>query len=313
VAAAALLAAAPVLGQPSDQVRAKRLVVEGRRALRAASYQAALKHLAAAFELDPQPAVAYDLAMCHRALAQYDSAISYFRKFLELRGPKLKKWERTRVETLIAEVERSRCRLVVDVEPAGAEVTVDGQRAGTAPLPGPLAVNPGRRLIEVSLEGYASVAQTAEVVGGQTLVVSIKLERRTVSGLLIVVSPAPGATAVIGTGAVQPLPLSTGLAEGEYLVKVAAPNHHSQERTVSVAAGSVIRVEVTLAPVLEPARVAEPPAPGPPPVDLPPPVYRRAWFWVTLAAVAVAGGATGGYFGYRSRTGDSFDRSLRLR
>ena len=91
-----------------------------------------------------------------------------------------------------------------------------------------------------------------------------------------------------------------------------APNHHPHERSVTVAAGDVLRVEVTLVPVPEPPRVPEGKA-APLPVEPPTPVYRRAWFWVTVGAVAVAGAATGGYFGYRSRNADSFDRSLRLR
>jgi hypothetical protein len=312
VAALAVLAAAPALAQPTDAANAKRLAYQGRKALRAANYPEALKQLTRAFELEADAGVAYDLALCHRALNQYGDAIALLRKHMDLRGAKLKPWERTRVRALIAELERKQCQLTLDVEPAGAIITVDDQRAGTAPLAGPLTVSPGRHVIDVAQDGYGTVTQTVEVAGGQTLVVSVKLERRVLTGMVTLNSAAPGATAVIGRGTMQPLPLTVRLAEGEHVIKVVAPNHHPHERTITVAAGDMLRVEVSLAPIPEPPRVPEV-KPAPRPVDEPTPVYKRAWFWVTIGAVAVAGAATGGYFGYRSVHADSFDRSVRLR
>jgi hypothetical protein len=311
VAALVVLGAAPAVGQPTDQVRARRLSVEGRKALRAGNCPTALQHLTRSFELDPKPTVAYDIALCHRALRQYGSSISFFRRFLELRGAKLPPWERKRVASFVSEMERKQCHLTLDVGPAGAIVRVDGHDAGAAPLAGPLAVDPGRHLVETSREGYASATQTAEVVEGQSLMVTIKLEKLVRPGVLLVASPAPGATAVIGRGPIRPLPLSVRLPAGEYLVKVVAPNHEPKEQTVTVVDGDVTRVEMVLVPVPEPVGV--PAVPASAPVEPPTPVYRRAWFWVTVGAVAVAGAATGGYLGYRSRSGESFDRSLRLR
>jgi len=309
--ALAVLVAAPALGQPSAQARAYGLYVEGRKAFRAANYSRALENLARSFALDPRPTVAYDIALCHRAPAQYRSSIASFQRYLKLRGATLRPWERKKVESLISEMERKLCKLTVDAEPAGATVKVDGQGVGTAPLPGPVSVDPGRRVIEVTQDGFAPVAQTVEVADGQSLHVTITLEQRVRAGVLIVTSPAPGATAAIEGGPSQPLPLTVRIPVGEHPVKVMAPNHLPQERTVTVTPDDVTRVEVVLVPAPEPVLVTK--APAGPPVEQPTPVYRRAWFWVTLGAVAVAAGAAGGYLGYRSRSGESFDRSLQLR
>jgi hypothetical protein len=235
-----------------------------------------------------------------------------FRKFLELRGPKLKAWERARVESLVAEIQRKQCQLSLDVGPPGAAIALDGRPVGMAPLAAPLTVSPGRHVVEASLEGHGTVTQSVEVAAGQILTVSVKLERLVVTGAVTVTSAAPGATARIGRGTMQPLPFTVQLAEGAHHLRVVAPNHHPYERTVTVAAGDVLRLEVSLAAIPEPPRVPAP-SPAPPPVDEPTPVYRRAWFWLTIGAVVVAGAATGGYFGYRARSGDSFDRSLSLR
>jgi len=311
VVALAVLVAVPALGQPSAKARAYGLYVEGRKAFRAANYSRALENLARSFALDPRPTVAYDIALCHRALAQYRSSIASFQRYLKLRGATLRTWERKKVESLVSEMERKLCPLTVDAEPAGATVKVDGQGVGTAPLPGPVSVDPGRRVVEVTRDGFYPVSQTVEVADGQSLHVTIKLEQRVRFGVLVVISAAPGATVVIGGGSPQPLPLSERLPEGEYQLKVVAPNHLPQEQRVTVTSDDVTSVEVVLVPAAAPVLVAKVPVTAP--VEQPPPVYRRAWFWVTLGAVAVAAGAAGGYLGYRSRSGDSFDRSLQLR
>ena len=74
--------------------------------------------------------------------------------------------------------ERFTGKLVVSVEPPGAEVFVDGERVGASPLPSPLeGVGPGARVVSASLAGHTSVERTVEVQPGKTAHLSLRLER----------------------------------------------------------------------------------------------------------------------------------------
>ena len=62
--------------------------------------------------------------------------------------------ERRSVEELLAQARVKVGAITVRVEPAGAEVFVDGKAVGKAPLAGEVFVEPGARVIEAKLAGY---------------------------------------------------------------------------------------------------------------------------------------------------------------
>jgi serine/threonine-protein kinase len=67
-------------------------------------------------------------------------------------------------------------KLHVTSDPAPAVVRVDGQAVGTTPLES-FDVAPGRHEVRVERRGYAPAGQTVEGRGGQTVEVSLRLER----------------------------------------------------------------------------------------------------------------------------------------
>jgi serine/threonine-protein kinase len=61
--------------------------------------------------------------------------------------------------------------------PAGAAVSVDGRPAGTTPLRG-YRLQPGRRRVEIALEGHETWSSTLEVAAGETGRVDVRLRPR---------------------------------------------------------------------------------------------------------------------------------------
>ncbi len=66
-------------------------------------------------------------------------------------------------------------RIVVDVDQPGAEVFLDGQRVGTAPLDPLAEIDPGTHSVRVEAEGYSVFEQTVEVVAGEDAQVAVAM------------------------------------------------------------------------------------------------------------------------------------------
>jgi hypothetical protein len=90
--------------------------------------------------------------------------------------------------------------LRIQVEPAGAEVLIDGKSEGKAPFEDPLFVDPGKHTIEVKLDGYKPAQVVVDMAAGSSkdiLIVLGQEERRSGDG--VPSSAQPGAS-----GGVEP-------------------------------------------------------------------------------------------------------------
>ncbi len=136
----------------------------------------------------------------------------------------------------------------------GAQIRVDGQPAGT--VPGRVEVAPGRRLVEVTQDGYLTFGRWVELEAGQTETVNVRLEERPsdVGSILVVTDVEDAEVTVDGEARGQTPRLVEGLQPGEHRVVVAAPTGATVERTVEVRADAREIVSVELA--------SEPPPPG---------------------------------------------------
>ena len=149
--------------------------------------------------------------------------------------------------------------------PESATVYMDGRELGPAPYKGPVPAGP--HTFEARATGYATVQQSAEVVYGDSLSVTLSLAESKEEGKLRVLTEHPDAEirmdgAVVGRGAWEGL---------------LAPGGHQLE--VSKAGYSTQRLEITLSP--EQDRTVE--------VSL---SAEKSWLFWTVSVVAVVGGAT---------------------
>jgi tetratricopeptide (TPR) repeat protein len=130
-----------------------------------------------AYDLEPSPRTAAQLGLVEGALGYWLSAERHLKEGLvSTRNPWV--WRnRAKLRRALANVQASIGEVEISGGPPGAEVTVNGQRAGQLPLPAPVRVGEGVAQIALRAGGHKEATTTATVRGGQRVPVRIALER----------------------------------------------------------------------------------------------------------------------------------------
>ncbi len=113
--------------------------------------------------------------------------------------------------------------LAIASDPAGASVIVNGMDKGATPVT--LAgLPPGEYVIELRKEGYDRIYKPVALLENQEL--SVNLEMKTTTGLVLVESVPPGADVIIGGVSKGNTPLLlTDLPLGSYKIEFNSPTH----------------------------------------------------------------------------------------
>lgn len=203
-----------------------------------------------------------------------------------------------RCEALTAVLHGEVYRVLIDSEPQGAAVTVEGWPETEATrTPGVLWLRGGQRVLVFRLDGYVPQTQTVVVEPGFVTQVKAQLQTVPTTGRLeIVVQPA-GARVLID-GAIVALPEDgvLGLPAGPHTVRLEADGFVPQEERVVVPAGELASRWYELEPV---GAVAEPAEPERPyweqPEEAEGPGHTTQW-WLGLSGMVVGSAAivTGG-------------------
>jgi len=176
--------AAPASADPSDDARAK--FREGRALFARREYAAARAAFDEAYRILPNPRVLANVAACFAEEGRPAEAVHAYRRFLREGGIDAPEAARREAQREIESLRPRVGDLLLAVEPSGAEVLVDGERIGEAPLPWPLALAPGEHLVEVRAPDLAPFSRTLNLEAGQEANVSVVLER-------VAAQPAPAA------------------------------------------------------------------------------------------------------------------------
>jgi hypothetical protein len=154
--------------------KARELYLEGQKAGAKKRWGEAYANFLAAWSLKRHYQVAGNLGWVEVELGRHREAAEHLAYYLR-EAPKEKVKERQSVEVLLAEARKHVGALVVNVEPAGAEVFVDGVSVGKAPLVGEVFVDPGQRTITARAEEYSAARQVIEAVKGTSQSVTLSL------------------------------------------------------------------------------------------------------------------------------------------
>ncbi len=170
-----LLLSAPAFAGPEEDARAA--FGEGRRLFRERDYAAARAQFEEANRILPNPRVYGNIAACFEAERNPAEAVRTYRRFLYEGGEQVDAGGRAGADRAIARLRRDVADLVFAIEPVGAEVRVDGIVMGSAPLPWPVAVAPGARLVEVRAYEHTPYSRTVQAVPGEEVAVQVVLDR----------------------------------------------------------------------------------------------------------------------------------------
>lgn len=169
----ALASASPVVADDVD-----RLFTEGTAALEAGKLEAALRAFQSAWKLRKTHDIAANLAQAELALGKHRDAAEHLAFALRSFPVTGKAEVRKQIEAMLTEQKKKVLAASVSVNEAGADVWIDGARAGAAPLAEPVLLEPGKHTMEVRLDGYVTDKRNFEGVAGETKAIEVTLAKR---------------------------------------------------------------------------------------------------------------------------------------
>ena len=142
-------------------------------------FEAAIAEFERAYELSPNYSVLFNLGQAYGAAGRAVKAAQTLERYLELGGANIDIEQRRRVAELISAYRRRIGKLGLVVQPAGAQVTIDGQRLGNAPLAGDTELEAGTHGLVVTADGFLTFARSLTITPGETSPVEVALSPRT--------------------------------------------------------------------------------------------------------------------------------------
>lgn len=294
---------------PSDafadsKTEAKRRFENGKALYTEENYQGAAAEFKASVEAYPTKNGYFNLANCQKALHRYDLALKTLEELKTRFGAELK--EDNQLLAKIDELERSiRDRsglLSVTSTPPGAQIFVDGEQVGAAPLPRALILGPGEHIVEAKLDGYVSAEKSVSILSKNESRVAFQLEPE--QARLSVTVSAPGAEIRLDGAPVGRSPLQGALsvAPGQRAVDVSLPGYRPEHRELNLEPGEEILLDVNLVSVagFVPAEPFEQPS-----------ISTRtltALAWTGLGTALVIGSASGVLFHFRGEAIDEYGK-----
>ncbi len=171
------IAAAPVEAMTA---KARELYADGLKAFQQQKWPEAYAAFTGAWALQKHYAVAGNLGAAEVQLGRFRDAAEHLAIYTRgMAGdPKRTAKERESAK-LLYEIATARVVTVtVSVNVAGADVWIDGARAGAAPLEGPVFVEPGKHAVEVRLDGYVTDKRSFEAAAGEKKALEVTLSKR---------------------------------------------------------------------------------------------------------------------------------------
>ncbi|WP_437837500.1 PEGA domain-containing protein [Sorangium sp. So ce1153] len=156
----------------TDKVR--ELFDEGVKAANASKWSDAHVSFLAAWRLKEHYQIASNLGVAELKLGKYREAAEHLTWYLR-EAPASKVEQRRRAEQSLKEALAKVAQVTVEVEPAGADVTVDGAAVGKAPLRMPVFLNPGEHEVGARLDGHVPEKRGVTAKAGATATVSLRL------------------------------------------------------------------------------------------------------------------------------------------
>lgn len=211
-------------------------------------YPAALEELEAAYTLHPHPAVLYNIGMAHLAMDNAVAASRSLERYLSEAGGSITPERRAETLRVLDELAPRLATLVLDVEPRGARVTLNGVVVAAAE---PITLAAGKHELVVTHAGHRTDRRSLELKGRTMTSMQIRLgpgeaaSRERVH--LDIDCPVPDATVYLDDVAVARTPLSSMLiSPGPHRVEFRRTGYAASKHAVLAARGveSVARCQL---------------------------------------------------------------------
>jgi hypothetical protein len=235
---ALFLLPASALAQGDSKARARALIAKADKAYEASRYlEAAEAYLEAQALLEKEklgskPELYYNAGLAFERAGQCDRTVELFERFLKLRPDRAS-------DDLYARLEKAKnCapQVVVQSEPVGAEVTIDGAARGKTPVT--IHLRSGAHTIVAAAEGYEKHERAFAVEPGKPVALSLKLEPLVKSGRISFDVATQALISIDGEHIAKgPYRGIRVVSAGPHKVMILEPGCRGLEITVDVPAG----------------------------------------------------------------------------
>jgi hypothetical protein len=238
-------------------------------------FKGALAEFETAHRLSGSWKVLVHVGMAEARLARYQDALRTLERYLALGGAEVPEASRAIVKREIEGIRAVLAEVTIIVEGGDAELTVDGQSIGRAPLKAPILLGPGEHTIVARRSGFEPGREEVKLTAGMRRTVQLALvpER----GILRVETRPIGARVLVDGREVGRAPWEERVLLGRHTVLARLRGYLEGRSSVLLEGGR--------APTLILELAAEPPPPRKP-------WYRRWYVWTVIGGAVVAGVVT---------------------
>jgi hypothetical protein len=141
-----------------------------------ADYALALAEFERVYELVPDYRVLYNIGQVSIQMGRYARAFRTLKEYVARGGAELAPDRAAAVQADLTLLSGKVARVSLQVEQAGAQISIDGTAVGRSPLTEPLVVDVGEHRVQVELAGYVSRNQSLTLAGGDRREVAITLQ-----------------------------------------------------------------------------------------------------------------------------------------
>jgi len=143
--------------------------------MRSGEFDRAAEEFEGAYQVSPHYSVLYNLGQAYAAIGKPVEAARAFSRYLELGASAVGPARRAEVEDSIRRLNQRITRVLLNIEPRGADVFLDGRALDPTSLSAPIQLTTGTHHLQVTHTGYMPAVQPFEAPLGRTESVSVKL------------------------------------------------------------------------------------------------------------------------------------------
>lgn len=253
--AAALLLFSPVAGAQQEHHEAAVHFEEGMRLIETRAYAQAVPEFEAAYRLSPHPTALYNLGQAYVALGRPKKAIAVFRRLLEEHASSIGEAQRRRVTELIREQRLRLGTVLLSVEPADAQLSIDGELVNKQAASDGLELDPGTHIVEAAMPGKETRRLGVQVVAGKTqslsVYMSVESHAARLGSLLHVDCEMPDVAVELDGADVGQTPLAAPLMVDArpHRLRLSRAGYSAQDVVIEVGAREQRRVRCDLRPL----------------------------------------------------------------
>jgi len=212
----------------------------------AADYDGALLMFKKVYGSSKNPRVLYNIGVCEKNMHNYARAIRAWS--LQFNFPeKLTSQDQSKLEASIKVVLPFVSKLELEVNEAGAEVTVKDDVIGMTPLTEAFTIDVGQQEVTIKKEGFKDKTVKVNVVGGEVAKLRVKLDPLVVTTRVRIEVKGPETARVFIDGVdMGTSPFDGDVEVGRHTFEARAEGYETARQSDELEAGKDVRMQLAL-------------------------------------------------------------------